>query len=976
MDRHLLTPRIELRKLYYKSVVERDHRLQMIRDPILEDFENTVTLDKLVANGSEIIKSHPIAIYLNKSAFRLKKSGKMNPNLIYKQTACTNDAGTYLILEQADRMKAMDDMEIEPRKRWTKYYDRNPPFKAIQKLLSVEISNKITQLGTVQPEKEPVKYMNVDSLLRNIEAISRIPIYRRSQMKSQHEEGCSPLIWNVPDSSNAIDEVSGEYLSHITLLCRDVICECNKCTTGCTSGSMFSCEACKLDRFSEIAAELYHQNSGSFAEHCMLPTYYVETDGNTSLKKQSDIDVMIYKGYKVGFDMNESNIYATVDTEKSRPGYLKLRELGTGRLCSWTETSPHKEPNPSIKNKFFPSFDPRHLQYFPHGPATLINYDFADFNEIDSVPYLSCASWPPIATAWIDRERPSNWPSKEKIQTIVSKGCRVVHKPHELSKDKETEFRFSFSEAELILFGTLTCEQRKCFIAFKALVKYSIYKLEYKTKQDINYLSSYCLKTIFLWACETIPVDHWQTPNGWSKCLLYMIDNLYASVKDRNLPGYFIPESNLLDNMTQSGPLLAGIETLRSDPISHAAIFIDATKCFREFNSKMYDEINILCSTNKVGEIVLMKQLIFLQKLVARTNVIRGCYFWMKEVMLRIFAKWCKQNSNEIRLALWQCLTYDMTLFDVVYLDIVHGFDVPNEVLLKYVDKSWSTEFVCRLASCYNTYKQGEFRTHVEYSFLLKSFLMMQQALDRDNPTIEIISSCIYTLIKHKEFEMAILALESGAEEMLKCDESICLDDLDSVVGYKSKNELHEMNDIQDGCNQHMNCSGMSARVFFLYFSYVCCKNLGNRETLDRAVNIFLGASKIDPEYLNRLLMFEVFEHRNDLPTLDMLYAIYMSFKIRTIEIVADYFPGGNKARKGKELILPSLSFICSCSRMMRSSLGSYLDPPPIDRVQDAILEIQLARCTETTADRMYYAQALIFKKTNRKSNIHFEWHH
>ena len=99
------------------------------------------------------------------------------------------------------------------------------------------------------------------------------------------------------------------------------------------------------------------------------------------------------------------------------------------------------------------------------------------------------------------------------------------------------------------------------------------------------------------------------------------------------------------------------LKTLRCHPILNAAIFIKATKCFRGFHLNICDDINILCSSNKIRGTVLTEQLIFLQRIVAKTNVIRGCLFWIKEAVLRIFAKWCIQNSNEIRLAPWQCLT-------------------------------------------------------------------------------------------------------------------------------------------------------------------------------------------------------------------------------------------------------------------------------------------------------------------------------
>ena len=644
--------------------------------PYFEDFEDIVMLDKRLAKGNKIVKSHTIAIYLNKSAPRSKQSATTNGMDEFRKS--TNENKEYLMLiKQNALMQGMNIMRIEPRKRWNKLYDRNLPFKDVRELLSVEISNKIT-------------------LLRN-------------------DEGwCFPLIWNEPGSSNVIDEVSGENLCHITLLCRDVICECNTCTTGCTR-TQFSCESCKLDLTSETLTEPNLQFSGSFAEYSTLPIFHVQTDGNNTVKKCSDIDMMAPAGERVGFGVKESNIVAIVDMDKSRPGYLQLRNVRTGKLCRWPESSSHEKPDPSMEGIFVPSCDTRHLHYSPHGPATSIRYDLVNLSELDRVFYMSCSSWPPIGKAWIDRKRPFNWPSKETIQTTVSKGCRIVHKPHELSENKDTEFRFSFSEAERILFVTLTRDQRKGFIAFKALIKNSIYKLENKTRKEINF-SSYNLKTIFLWTCESFPSYLWQTTNGWSRCLLYMIDLMNICLKIRILPGYFIPESNLLDALTRSRPLLDEIAKLKNDPLPYAATFIDATKCFHGFQSKIYDDINILCGVQQVRTNVLTEQLIFLQRIVAKTNVTRGCLFWKKEAVLRIFAKWCKQNSNEIRLALWQCLTNDMTLFDIVYLDIVHGFDVPNNVLLKYVDKGWSADFVCRLGSCYNNeFNQGEFRKQVKY---------------------------------------------------------------------------------------------------------------------------------------------------------------------------------------------------------------------------------------------------------------------
>ena len=262
-------------------------------------------------------------------------------------------------------------------------------------------------------------------------------------------------------------------------------------------------------------------------------------------------------------------------------------------------------------------------------------------------------------------------------------------------------------------------------------------------------MNSYCLKTIFLWACETIPVDHWHTTNGWSKCLLYMIDQLYACLESGNLPGYFIPESNLLDTMKRSRPLLDEIETLRCNPISHAAAFIDSTLCFKDV-CKVTDDIKMFCYGYNARKTILMEQLAFLHNIVTEIRGKRNTLSWRKEAVLRIFANWCSENANDIGLAPWECLSDDMTLFDVVYLDIVHGFDVPNNVLLEYGDKGWSAELVSKIGVCYNynMFVQMKHRNESKYSIHLKSFLMMQHALDPEYVSIETILTRVGHILK------------------------------------------------------------------------------------------------------------------------------------------------------------------------------------------------------------------------------------
>ena len=173
-------------------------------------------------------------------------------------------------------------------------------------------------------------------------------------------------------------------------------------------------------------------------------------------------------------------------------------------------------------------------------------------------------------------------------------------------------------------------------------------------------------------------------------------------LESRTLPGYFIEECNLMDSIELQQALFNEIRKLRRNPITSAATFLDSTRCFRHSHFKISDHIQDFCGFDLIEKIILRKQLIFLQKMTIEMNSIMGVTLWKKEAVLRIFAKWCHQNSHEIHLAPWQCLTTKMILFDVVHMDIVHEFEVPDNISLGFVDREWSAEVVCKLACCYS----------------------------------------------------------------------------------------------------------------------------------------------------------------------------------------------------------------------------------------------------------------------------------
>ena len=184
-----------------------------------------------------------------------------------------------------------------------------------------------------------------------------------------------------------------------------------------------------------------------------------------------------------------------------------------------------------------------------------------------------------------------------------------------------------------------------------------------------------------------------------------------------------------------------------------------------------------------------------MQKMTIEMDSTRGVTFWKKEAVLRIFATWCHQNSHEIHFTPWQCLTREMTLFDVVHSDVWYEFEVPDNVLLEYVDREWSAEVVCKLACCYSmkALKREDRKNKVEYFLHCKTLFMILQAINYKHTTLESIIHSVLMLVRCKEYELVAHVLMSAIRDWLPAsDRTSCIwgtELYDDLVGPKVKNE-------------------------------------------------------------------------------------------------------------------------------------------------------------------------------------------
>ena len=331
-----------LEALNFESAFEHDYKLSKTRylSPPINNTQEIIKPDRKIAKCNNEMESHPNLNHLDNSSEKSTLSARRNKVLIYERTTSFRVKEKWRKGGQSFRedyteyygaiqtMLIITGLRIDPRKRWSKLYDRTYSFRGIRQSLSAEI----TQFQNLLPVKESAERRSAVGQFWRNERVSRILIYCRCQLELRDDGRCFHMVWNEPCLSG-IDEESGQTLSHITLLCRDVICECNKCTTDCPNPRWrFSCEVCTIKDVGERTNTLLTIQSGSCAEDCMLPIFYVHNNENDVVEKMSDIDFMAhYRGYAVGFDEKECNVVATIETKNSPPGYLQLKGIGTGK---------------------------------------------------------------------------------------------------------------------------------------------------------------------------------------------------------------------------------------------------------------------------------------------------------------------------------------------------------------------------------------------------------------------------------------------------------------------------------------------------------------------------------------------------------------------------------------------------------------------------------------------------------------------
>ena len=122
----------------------------------------------------------------------------------------------------------------------------------------------------------------------------------------------------------------------------------------------------------------------------------------------------------------------------------------------------------------------------------------------------------------------------------------MLPKTHPKSDDPGFEWRVSFSLVEKRILGKIHYLFRKVYIICKKITVIGKWKKQYN-------FPSYILKTAFLWTLE----EKWKEPEKFTEDnILSMILEIFSYLKNcfekNNIPNYFIPEMNILEQYSQT----------------------------------------------------------------------------------------------------------------------------------------------------------------------------------------------------------------------------------------------------------------------------------------------------------------------------------------------------------------------------------------------------------------------------------------
>ena len=163
---------------------------------------------------------------------------------------------------------------------------------------------------------------------------------------------------------------------------------------------------------------------------------------------------------------------------------------------------------------------------------------FEGIDMVFAVPYP--LPWPDLAKEWVNRRRPSGWPSQKLVNDVIADGCTLVPKGSKGSLLADYEWRISFT-GELRLSRSLSLVQREIIHVLKALISEPQNNLEFRWA-DIELtekIESFQFLNLLFLENEIINQDNW-APQNIVHMLFHLIDKYVQHLEDGFLSHYFI----------------------------------------------------------------------------------------------------------------------------------------------------------------------------------------------------------------------------------------------------------------------------------------------------------------------------------------------------------------------------------------------------------------------------------------------------
>ncbi|XP_063404232.1 uncharacterized protein LOC134687705 [Mytilus trossulus] len=161
---------------------------------------------------------------------------------------------------------------------------------------------------------------------------------------------------------------------------------------------------------------------------------------------------------------------------------------------------------------------------------------------VDKVSALK-GPWPNMLSDFQSRAR--KWPETKIVESIVKDGCLLTHKPS--LQVYPLQWKITFSLAEQQLTKTFSFHQKYLFILLKQVKKKYLDMGLMENGVPIVGLTSYHLKTIYLWMCEaTDPQQFIQHPGI---CYLVFLKNLKNCIEFYDCPHFFISTLNVMEGL-------------------------------------------------------------------------------------------------------------------------------------------------------------------------------------------------------------------------------------------------------------------------------------------------------------------------------------------------------------------------------------------------------------------------------------------